>query len=193
MANRRRRAALCVGACWLAGMMALSQPAFAQQGAAALLSRWVEAAPAAFDFVQEKHLGVLSHPIVSHGVVTRRPDQTILWRQTDPFDSAVLIGALGIESGDDRADAAMQGAVASIAGAVVDIFFGRLDHLAALFDVTALDGHVVLVPKDDLLSGVIDRIELDGSSWLSEITLVDKSGDYTTISLTPADTAFPPQ
>jgi hypothetical protein len=152
----------------------------------------MSSAPAAFEFVQERHLSILSHPIVSHGVVTRRADRTILWHQTDPIDKAIVIGPEGIQSGADEADAMPQALVASIAGAVVDILFGRTDRLTTLFDVTESDGQVVLVPKDKPFSEFMARIELDGASRLSKITLIEKSGDFTTITLT-SDTAFSPQ
>jgi hypothetical protein len=188
-AGRRTLARVCGLAC----LFILFSPAFAQSDAAALLSRWVAAAPTAFRFVQERHLAILSHPIVSHGVVTRRADETILWHQTDPIEASLVIGADGIEGGEGPADEAVRGAVASIAGAVVDIFFGRAGHLAEVFDVTASDGRIVLVPKADALAVAVARIELEGSAELSEITLVEKSGDFTSIRLTPADAERAPR
>lgn len=191
--GRRLRLAVLVGVCLAVTAVALPRPVEAQHEAAALLARWVEAAPTSFDFVQEKHLSVLSRPIVSHGVITRRADQTLLWHQTDPIDATIVIGPAGIESGAGNADTTLQGAIASIAGAVVDIFFGRVDHLATLFDATVSDSRLVLTPKDDLLSRVMARIELDGASGLSKITLIEKSGDFTTIGLAPASAASAPK
>jgi hypothetical protein len=177
----------------LACLFVLCGPALAQSDAAALLSRWVAAAPSAFLFVQERHLAILSRPIVSHGVVTRRANETIVWHQTDPIEASLVIGADGIEGDGGPVDAAVRGAVASIAGAVVDIFFGRAGHLAEMFDVTASDGRIVLVPKSDALAVAVARIELQGAAQLSEITLVEKSGDFTSIRLTPSDAERSPR
>ena len=166
-------------------------PAQAQSSAAEMLSQWANAAPKAYAFVQERHLSILSHPIVAHGVVTRNGDKTIQWHQTDPIDTTVVIGPNGIESGADQAGAALQGAVASISGAVLDIFYGRYDNLKTLFDVSESDGKVILNPRDELLSKVMERIELAGRDQLSQITLVEHNGDSTVIRLMPEGTGDP--
>ena len=76
---------------------------------------------------------------------------------------------------------------------MLDIFYGRYEHLATLFDVSESGGMVVLKPQDELLSKVMERIELTGGEQLSQITLIEHTGDSTTIRLTPKGTGDSPK
>jgi len=179
---------IVIGACCVTGLAPAPRSVFAQDSAAKRLSDWAKAAPKRLAFTQERHLSVLSHPIVSLGVISRRNDRTIEWHQTDPIDTTVVIGPNGIKSGPDEVSDALQGAVSSIAGAVLDVFYGRYDHLASLFEIHEMAGHVVLLPLDPTLSKVIQGIQLDGAEQLNKITLIEKSGDSTVIKLMPKAT-----
>lgn len=118
------------------------------------------------DFNQQKHLKILSRPIVSHGTFAFQVPQSLRWEYRDPVPSVLLMhdGVLrkfvqrdgrmveerGLQLGPLQVVMAQIGSW--LRGDFVD---------SALFSVSRIDAATVrFIPKDEAVSTIINYIEI---------------------------------
>jgi len=143
------------------------------------------------DFIQEKHLKILSRPIVSTGTMTFQAPQSLRWEYRTPIASLLLMqgskvkkfiardGRL-VEDKGMRFDS-MQVVLADI-GNWLDGRFADNDMFKVSFPT---EKTVLLTPKQQTLAGFISKIELqlaDRQGLLDRVTIFEGPDAYTTMT-----------
>ena len=139
------------------------------------------------DFVQEKHLPMLAHPLISHGkLYYQRPD-SLRWEYTEPVRSVLLMHA-----GEARRFVAVDGKLVPDAGMRLEAMQFVMPEISgwlggrfqdnAMFAATLEAGNrIQLVPRDAGMAKVIQRIEL---------TLADQPGVIKTVRIFESEDAY---
>ena len=140
------------------------------------------------DFVQEKHLKMLLHPLVSRGVLYYRAPGDLRWEYKTPVRSVMLMdggkGRRFIESGGRLKEAQGGGmdAMPVVMEEITGWLGGRFDQ-SGLFSARLEPGKkIVLTPKDQTLAGIISRIELvlaDRAGVMESVYIYESEDSYT--------------
>jgi outer membrane lipoprotein-sorting protein len=140
------------------------------------------------DFVQEKHLKILVRPLVSTGTFTFQAPQSLRWEYRTPVPSILLMHGGRVKKFVERDGRLMedQGMPFDSMQVVLGQLSNWLDGRFAdndLFRVSFADDHtVLLVPRQQALAGLIDRIELqlaDRKGLLNGVTIYEGPDSYT--------------
>lgn len=140
------------------------------------------------DFVQEKHLKILTKPLISKGVFYFRMPDSLRWEYTDPVQSILLmhdgetrryIQSSGVYIEDETARLqSMQVVIQEITRWLNGRFDENPDFSATLTD----DRRIVLTPKEDSLASIIRRIELrlsETPGLMESVTIYEGEDSYT--------------
>ncbi len=145
------------------------------------------------DFVQEKHLPILVRPLVSRGRLCYRKPDALRWEYTSPVKS-VLIAKDGevrrfIQTGERMVEdhgihlTAMQSVMPEIGG----MLGGRFQD-SPMFTASIRGEHeIVLIPKDDGMKRLIQRIELtlaDTPGVIEQVLIFESEDAYTKMIFT---------
>lgn len=140
------------------------------------------------EFVQEKHMKILSRPIVSEGVFLFRAPDSLRWEYRSPVESVLLS-----HDGKTRRFVRREGVVTEDASAglrsmqvvLQDItrwLEGRFDENPA-FSVSRGPGRkIVMSPRDKALAVIIQRIELilsDRPGIMESVMIYEGEDSYT--------------
>lgn len=140
------------------------------------------------DFVQEKHLPILTKPLISRGrLMFRRPD-SLRWEYTAPVKSVLLVTAdsvrrfvqtdQGITEDASVHLQAMQFVMPEIGGWLSGRFADN-----PLFEADLKGGGIIrLTPKEEGLARFIERIEIHFSSQpgvIEQVLIVEGENAYT--------------
>jgi outer membrane lipoprotein-sorting protein len=140
------------------------------------------------DFVQEKHLKILVRPLVSTGTFTFQAPQSLRWEYRTPVPSILLMHGGRVKKFVERDGRLMedQGMPFDSMQVVLGQLSNWLDGRFAdndMFRVSFADDHtVLLVPRQQALAGLIDRIELqlaDRKGLLNGVTIYEGPDSYT--------------
>jgi outer membrane lipoprotein-sorting protein len=140
------------------------------------------------DFIQEKHLPILAHPLVAQGYFAYRRPASLRWEYRNPLKSVLLL-----HNGDahrfvhtdagwrEDSDAAMQ-SMDFILQEIAKWLNGRFED-NPLFSVS-LDpsGKIVMTPKDEGMEQFIQRIELvmaDRPGVIKEVVISENADSFT--------------
>ncbi len=131
------------------------------------------------DFVQEKHLRILSRPLISHGRLHFQAPASLRWEYTMPVRSVLLLQ----EGHTRRFFQGLEGTLIEERGAALDAMqvvgeeirlwlSGRFEESVAFSAALAPGPIIVMTPRQPALSGLIARIELKLSPRPGEIETV---------------------
>lgn len=134
------------------------------------------------DFIQEKHLKMLVRPIISKGKLLFQTPKSLRWEYTSPFASILLMHEGRVKRIIER-----DGRFQEEKGMRLDAMQVVLTEISSwldgrfteneLFKVSFPDvSTVLLVPKDEAFSGLIERIELklaERKGLLDRVTIVE--------------------
>ena len=118
------------------------------------------------DFVQEKHMKILTRPFVSKGVILYRIPDALRWEYTEPVKSVLLMfdgkTKRFIEGQDGLVEDKGAGlhAMQFVMQEITRWFSGRFDENPDFRATLAPDGRIVLRPRKETMAGIIARIEL---------------------------------
>lgn len=118
------------------------------------------------DFIQEKHMKILTEPLTSRGVFYFRMPNDLRWEYTDPIQSVLLM-----HNGDTRRyilgkdgwvqdDAAQLQAMGVVLQEITNWLNGRFDENPDFNAALEPERKIVLTPKKASLAGIISRIVL---------------------------------
>lgn len=143
------------------------------------------------EFDQQKTLVGLKRPVRSTGRFCALTEKGVLWNTLTPFASTLRLSREEIvQSQGDRVTSRLSAREEPTVGVISELLFsvlaGDFDRLRAGFklEATALPTtwHAKLVPKESGMKRVISAIELNGSDFVRQITMIEASGDRTVIS-----------
>lgn len=143
------------------------------------------------DFEQQKTLVGLKRPVKSTGRFCALTEKGVLWNTLTPFASTLKLSREEIvQSQGDRVTSRLSAKEEPTVGVISELLFsvlaGDFDRLRASFKVDATaqaaNWHARLVPKESGMKRVISAIELNGSDFVRQITMMEASGDRTVIS-----------
>ncbi len=143
------------------------------------------------DFVQEKHLKILTRPIVSMGTFTFQSPQSLRWEYRTPIQSLLLMHGSTIKKFLER-----DGQLTEERGARFDFMQFVLTEISNWLDGRFTDNdmfqvtfpgeyRVILTPKKEMATGLISKIELtlaDKKGLLDSVKIFEDSESYTKIS-----------
>ncbi len=143
-------------------------------------------------FRQQRHLAVLSRPLLSEGEIKLLEGRRLEWRQSQPYVAVVSMSPEEIREQvpgqEPRVITARDNPLMSaVAQAYVALLNGEIDRLEGLFTADLVrDGMawtLTLVPRLAALAQAIARIEVRGDQHIREISIEEKSGDRSQIEL----------
>ena len=140
------------------------------------------------DFIQEKHLKILSRPLVSKGVFYYQTPNSLRWEYTSPVRSILLMhkGKISryIKSGNDFVeDSRMDSKGMQIVLQEIALWLGGRFSDDPAFDAALKQGRkIVLTPRDKAFSHIIEHIDLrlsDTPGILKSVTIYEGRDSYT--------------
>ena len=138
------------------------------------------------DFVQEKHMALLSAPVVSKGrfAFTKNPAQ-IRWEYTEPFQNGFLLTegkTYRLEKGNKKLVKNLLSK--NIAVQIMMWLTFDLTELSKAHIISFFEGGVVLAPKEKTsgLEKITAWFSEENPQALSRIRLDESGGDYTLLS-----------
>ncbi|MBN1534046.1 MAG: outer membrane lipoprotein carrier protein LolA [Spirochaetes bacterium] len=142
------------------------------------------------DFVQSKHMKILSRPLVSRGALYFRSPGSLRWEYRSPVKSVLMMsggrveryvkGSGGYVKDSSAAIQSMQVVVQEISRWMKGEFNSNPNFVARLKG----GGRIVMVPKDASFSNIISRIELKLSGRpgvIESVRIVESEDAYTLI------------
>jgi len=149
-------------------------------------------------FVQLRSIAGMAQPLVSRGQLLIAQQQGLWWHQATPFPMTLILD-------DHRMVQSMSGQPPQVITADSNPQMFQFNHLLrALFQADeqvlrenfVLDFHddggdgwqLSLTPKAAPLNKIFNRIDLQGAAYLNRITLDDRQGDKTEITLSDTRT-----
>ncbi|MBK5378120.1 outer membrane lipoprotein carrier protein LolA [Pseudomonas sp. TH43] len=140
-------------------------------------------------FIQEKHLRALPHPLISKGSFVLAKNHGLLWLLKTPLQQDYRISAKGIARRDDNGWQLLPN---KSAGAEQNRLFlavlqGDSSGLQRDFEL-ALSGDaqqwkLTLSPRSLLLKQVFKQINIDGGALVQTIELLETQGDSTVLRM----------
>jgi outer membrane lipoprotein-sorting protein len=147
------------------------------------------------DFVQEKHLSMLSNKIISKGYFCFKKDNNIRWEYVQPYRYLVIISNNKIFIKEDKnqkqydieSNKMFQEMNRFISGCIQgDILKNEKDYQVGYFEDDN-NYFVSLVPKAEAMRKMLNEIQIWFSKTdltVSRINMVESGGDYTKIDFT---------
>lgn len=140
------------------------------------------------DFIQEKHLKILTHPIVSKGILIFQAPQSLRWEYQTPIPSILLMHGGKVKKFVEKDGRLMEDkgmrldSIQVVLSEISNWLDGRFSD-NDMFSVSFPDERTVLLtPKDQALAGLISKIELklaDRKDQLDGVTIFEGPDSYT--------------
>jgi outer membrane lipoprotein-sorting protein len=145
------------------------------------------------DFIQEKHLKILTRPLVSHGTFTFQAPQSLRWEYHDPLHSIMFMHKGKMEKIIERDghfeqdNGIRSGSMQVILPEISSWLDGRFTDNPVL-KATRIDEHtIVLTPKEQGLQAVISSIELrlgQQEGVMEAVTIFEGADSFTRLNFT---------
>ena len=156
---------------------------YATELLADITSRLVKAPITQATFQQEKHLKILSRPLMSSGLFTYDQSKGVIWKTLVPAPSLLLVNESQLISGQGE-----QNVPAAFGKVFKAMLGGDLNELTEGFLLTGEHKNntwqLQLTPTDQFLQKIINTITLSGDSELRALELQEVTGNFTRISFT---------
>jgi len=142
------------------------------------------------DFIQEKHLKILSRPLVSRGVFYYQTPNSLRWEYTSPVRSILLMhkGKISryIKAGNDFVDdSRMDSKGIQVVLQEIALWLGGRFSDDPVFDAALKKGRkIVLTPREKAFSNIIEHIDLrlsDTPGIIESVTIYEGQDSYTRI------------
>ncbi|WP_339724050.1 outer membrane lipoprotein carrier protein LolA [uncultured Paraglaciecola sp.] len=135
-------------------------------------------------FVQEKHLTVLTQPFVTKGNYHYQKNIGLIWHTQQPVESKIKITTEGVS--ERQADGHFKSLTSSsqFSELLLALFSGEQQSLQQQFYIEQQDNRLTLTPKSAQIAGVILKISLlIKDNGIQQIVLYEPEGNYTNIFL----------
>lgn len=140
-------------------------------------------------FTQERHISVLSLPLVSSGMFSYQQNDGLLWQTETPIKSTIKINQRqGVLTGADLDSLKVVPSSQILAEIFLGVFSGNEEHLSKIFTISPADKEnyqVKLTPDDSSLEKYVSVIYLGftDKQQLQSIRLQEANGDRSDIRL----------
>ncbi len=135
-------------------------------------------------FVQEKHLKVLSQPFVTKGNYHYQQNFGLVWHTQQPIESEMKITTEGVSERQPDGDFKTLTTNSQFSELLLTLFSGEQQSLRQQFTLEQQNNELTLTPKAEQIARVILKITLllseDG---IQQIVLYEPEGNYTNIFL----------
>lgn len=142
------------------------------------------------DFIQEKHLKILSRPLVSKGLFFYQAPNSLRWEYTAPVRSILLMRKGRIKRYLETSEGLIEESRGSLQGVQIILheitmwLRGSFDDDPNFDAILQGRGKIVLTPKEKSLSGIIERVDLtlsDRPGIMESVTIYESEDSYTKI------------
>lgn len=171
----------------------ITQSAHAEDLAASIRSRLLDAPVIRGNFEQRKSIAGFRKPVVSRGDFLITKERGVLWQTREPFNGSLKLtrNEIVTRSGSEetmRLSASSQPGMQSVSRLLFALLSGDVQQLGENFTIQgtlrgAQGWQLQLVPKVEALSKLFSRIELNGDRYVRHVELFETSGDHTDIQL----------
>lgn len=135
-------------------------------------------------FIQEKHLTVLTQPFVTKGTYHYQKNLGLVWHTQQPVESKINITTEGVS--ELQADGHFKSLTTNsqFSELLLALFSGEQQSLLQQFSIEQQDNALTLTPKSAQIAEVILKITLllDNNA-IQKIVLLEPEGNYTNIFL----------
>lgn len=140
------------------------------------------------NFIQEKHLKILSKPLISKGIFYYQPPQSLRWEYTSPFRSILLIHNGNINRYIKGNDGLVKDSGAELQSMQIVLkeitlwLRGRFNDNPNFNAVLEPASKIVLTPKEKSFAAIIQRIELmlsDQPGIIETVRIYENDNSYT--------------
>ncbi|WP_432634237.1 LolA family protein [Candidatus Avelusimicrobium sp.] len=140
-------------------------------------------------FTQEKHMALLTEPVVSEGVFSfEKSPARIRWEYQKPFKNGFILDGSSAYRLEEGKKTPVKGVMArNIAAQMLVWLSFDLQTLSKTYAITVFEGGVRLKPlsgKNKMLEEISVWFAADNPQALSKIQMTEPGGDYTVLSFT---------
>jgi hypothetical protein len=166
------------------------------EGLRDLMARMRQSPGVVAEFVEEKHIALLTEPLRSRGHIYFAPPDDLLRVTTLPSETRLLLTSDDVryrdEAGEDHFDVSADSIVRQFVENFLVLFTGDLEQLRSRYDITAkIDGddwRLDLRPRRSPFDGLIVGVVLQGDGkLLTSIEMLEKDGDSTVTTIVQMD------
>jgi hypothetical protein len=187
------------------GMLATADggdgPGRGEDGLASLLAGFAAMPGLAARFREERHLGLLKEPLVSHGALYFAPPDRLARHVEAPFPSRLVVRGDHVEYGTAADGGGIDLSASPVLGSFVEAFrlllrgdVRRLRHVFSVRWTPTGRGergdswHLSLSPRREPLKGIVESLEVTGRGrLLSSISIREVRGDRTEMTFSDVD------
>jgi hypothetical protein len=135
-------------------------------------------------FVQEKHLKVLSQPFVTKGNYHYQKNKGLVWHTQQPIESEIKITTDGVSERQPGGNFKTLTTNSQFSELLLALFSGEQQSLRQQFTLEQQKNSLTLIPKAEKISRVIWKITLLlGEDGIQKIVLYEPGDNYTNIFL----------
>lgn len=135
-------------------------------------------------FVQEKHLTVLTQPFVTQGTYHYQKSHGLIWHTQQPVESKVKITTEGVSELQANGHFKSLTTNSQFSELLLALFSGDQQSLQNQFSIEKQQNSVSLTPKSAQIAKVILKITLlIENNRIQQIMLLEPEGNYTNIFL----------
>jgi len=140
------------------------------------------------EFVQEKHMKILSRPLVSTGVLYFRAPDSLRWEYRQPVRSILLLHDGKTRRYVEKDGKLVEDATASLQSMQMVVqeitawMSGRFDENPAFITTLAAGRRIILVPRDKSFAKLIQRIEIslsDRPGVIKSVMIYESQDSFT--------------
>lgn len=136
-------------------------------------------------FVQEKHLKVLSQPFVTKGNYHYQQKLGLVWHTQQPIESEIRITTEGVSERQPDGHFKTLTSNSQFSELLLALFSGEQGSLRQQFEIQQQENELTLTPKAKQITRVIVKITLLlEANKIQQIVLYEPEGNYTNIFLT---------
>ena len=147
---------------------------------------WPASAQQQGQFVQEKHLVVLTQPFITKGNYHYQQATGLTWHTLEPMESEIKITTEGVSERQEDGGFKTLTNNSQFSELLLALFNGEKTSLQQQFSLEQQPNTLNLIPKDPQIAKVILKITLHISdNVISQIVLYEAEGNYTNIFLSP--------
>ncbi len=142
------------------------------------------------DFIQKKHIKILSSPLISRGNILFSADKGIIWKINKPFQSKLIISEnkiteISLQNGTPVKTQKKLSGMQSFYIIFQALFTGDIKTIRQYFSVTYQGNTkkwtIFLTPLSSPLNKIFNEISLTGDEQIKNIVFSEKNQDSTQI------------